>query len=184
MTYPFDLDTYVVLDLPEPVAGQVMAIRRKNLDAFRAALPAEITVAGSGGVGCFAEDEDPDRAWQILADIAASTPPIHASFGEVMRFPNTDLFVLRLIDEEPIRAFHERIAGSGIRFDSSRFPYTPHGTLRGRSPVTDDDVEALFTERISDRFTLDRLSVYRLELHPSPVVPVICTLIRRWALTG
>lgn len=182
MSYPFDSDTYAVLDLPEPVASKVMAIRYKHRDAFRSALPAEITVAGSGGVGCFMPDEDPEQVWDVLGEIAATTSPIETGMGEVIRFPGTDLFVFRPDPDDALRALHERIAASSIRFQPNRFPYTPHCTLRGRSPVTDEEAESLLAERIPDRFILDQLSVYRLEKGPSPEVPVLCKLIRRWSL--
>lgn len=182
MAYPFDADTYAVLDLPEPVASKVMAIRRKHRDAFRSALPAEITVAGSGGVGCFMADEEPEHVWDVLGQIAASTSPIKTAMGEVVRFPGTNIFVCRPDPDDEIRAMHERIAGSSIRFQPNRFPYTPHCTLRSRSPVSDDEAASLLAERIPDRFTLDQLSVYRLTDGPSPESPVACALIRRWRL--
>jgi 2'-5' RNA ligase len=180
--YPFDSDTYAVLDLPEPVASKVMAIRRKHRDAFRSALPAEITVAGSGGVGCFDPDEYPEHAWDVLGEISASTAPIETAMGAVMRFPGTDLFVIRPDPDDALRALHARIASSSIRFQPNRFPYTPHCTLRGRSPVTDEDAASLLAERIPDRFTLNQMSVYRLEEGPSAEVPVLCKLLRRWSL--
>jgi 2'-5' RNA ligase len=182
VTYPFDADTYVVLDLPEPVASQVMAIRQKNKDEFRMALPAEVTLAGSGGVGCFVEDEEPERVWSILAGIAATTSPIRTSLADVMRFPNTDIFAFRFTEEVDLRALHERITTSGIRFKRSPFPYTPHCTLRGRSPVTEAEAAALLAERIPEPFKLEQMSVYRLDLRPRPNVPVICSLMKRWAL--
>lgn len=184
MTYPFNADTYAVLDLPEPVAGQVMAIRHKNRDEFRSALPAEVTVAGSGGVGCFAGDEDPERVWQILGDIADSTPPIRTSLGEVIRFPGTDIFVIRFTDEGELRRLHESIADSTIRFQPSPFDYTPHCTLRSRSPVTETEAAALLAERIPTPFTLDKLSVYRIELGRADGMPVVCRLVKRWTLAG
>ena len=182
MSYPFDSDTYAVLDLPEPVAGKVMAIRRKNHDAFLGALPGEITVAGSGGVGCFMPDEDPERVWAVLGEIAARTAPIETALGEVIRFPGTDIFVIRPDPDDALRALHAQIATSPIRFKPNPFPYTPHCTLRRRSPVTEAEAASVLAERIPDRFTLDRLSVYRLEDGPSSEVPVLCQLIRRWTL--
>lgn len=182
MPYPFDGDTYAVLDLPEPVASMVMAIRRKHNDAFRSALPAEITVAGSGGVGCFIADEDPEHVWGVLGEIAATTRPIKTTFGEVIRFPGTDIFVIRPHPDDALRALHARIANSPIRFRPNPFPYTPHCTLRSRSPVSDDEAEALVAERIPDSFTLEQMSVYRLAAGPSAQVPVLCTLLHRWTL--
>jgi 2'-5' RNA ligase len=180
--YPFDSDTYAVLDLPEPVAGKVMAIRRKHSDAFLSALPGEITVAGSGGVGCFMPDQDPDSVWEVLGEMAARTTPIETGFGEVIRFPGTDIFVIRPDPDDALRALHTQIATSSIRFKPNPFPYTPHCTLRRRSPVAETEAASVLTERIPDRFTLDQLSVYRLDEGPSPEVPVLCQLIRRWKL--
>lgn len=182
MPYPFDSDTYAVLDLPEPVAGRVMEIRRKHQDAFRSALPAEITVAGSGGVGCFMLDQDPEGVWTVLGEIAASTPPIHTALGEVIRFAGTDIFVFRLEPDDALRGLHARIASSVIRLEPNPFPFMPHCTLRSRSPVTNEEATELLAERISDRFILDQLSVYRLTPGPSGDLPVLCQLIRRWKL--
>jgi 2'-5' RNA ligase len=182
MPYPFDSDTYAVLDLPEPVAGKVMAIRRKHRDAFLGALPGEITVAGSGGVGCFMPDQDPESVWAELGEIAASTAPIETAFGEVIRFPGTDIFVIRPDPDDALRALHARIAASPIRFKPNPFPYTPHCTLRRRSPVTETEAASVLAERMPDRFTLRQLSVYRLDDGPSSEVPVLCQLIRRWTL--
>jgi 2'-5' RNA ligase len=182
MPYPFDWDTYVVLDIPEPVASQVIAARRRHGDAFRSALPAEITVAGSGGVGCILPDQDAEHVWRILDGVARATAPIECSLGEVFRFPNTDIFVFRPHPVEALRSLHEQLATSSIGFRSNPFPYTPHCTLRGGAPVTDEEAASLLAERIPDGFTLDHLSVYRLKPWPSDDVPVICELVRRWTL--
>jgi 2'-5' RNA ligase superfamily len=173
----FEFDTYVVLDLPSPFAEQVLAIREKYLDWFRASLPAEITVAGSSGVGVI----DPVQGWREafvkLNAVAAETPPIQASFGEVLRFPNTDIFVLTLRDEGPFHALHERIAASGLRFKPSPFPYKPHCTLHSRSPVSHETANELFSLQLPGTFTLEMMSVYMVNKLP-------CTLLHRVQLTA
>lgn len=173
----FPSNTYVVLDLPQPVAGKVLAVRRHHRDEYRAALPAEITIAGSSGVGVFAADQDLVEVFSMLDSIAAETAPIRASFSRVLRFPGTDIFVLTLADEEPFRTLHRRIAASGLRFEPSPFPYTPHCTLRSRSPVTEEEAADLFSVRIEDVFMLDTLSVYQADSLP-------LTLLHRAKLTG
>jgi 2'-5' RNA ligase len=182
MPYPFDWDTYVVLDIPEPVASQVIAARRRHGDAFRSALPAEITVAGSGGVGCILPDQDPEAVWSALEAIAKANPPIESALGEVHRFPGTNLFVFRPSPDDALRSLHKQLAASSIGFRPNPFPYTAHCTLRGGAPVTDEEAASLLAERIPDDFTLHRLSVYRLKPWPSDDVPVICELVRRWTL--
>jgi 2'-5' RNA ligase len=171
----FDFDTYVVLDLPSRVGEEVMAIRERYRDWFRASFPAEITVAGSGGVGVFDSAQDWREAISTLHAIAAATPPIQASFEKVLRFPNTDIFVFALCDESPFRALHERIATSGLRFKPSPFPYTPHCTLYSQSPVSDEVADDLLSLRLPGTFTLDTMSVYMLNRLP-------CTLLHRMQL--
>ena len=173
---PFAANTYAVLDVPTPVADLIMAIRRKH-DDYGAKLPVEITVAGSTGVGEFEPGQDPAHVFALLDAIAAATAPIRAHFGAVVRVPNTDIFVLTLADERPFRALHERIAASGIRFQHSPFPYAPHCTLRGSSPVSTEEADELFVLRIADGFILDTLSVYMLDRLP-------CTRLHRVLLTG
>jgi 2'-5' RNA ligase len=176
-TEPFAANTYAVLDVPSHVADQVMAIRTRHRDELRAALPVEITVIGSSGVGEFKTGQDPAHVFAILDSIAATTPPIRAGFGPVHLFPGTDIFVLTLTDERPFRALHERIAGSGILFQTSSFPFTPHCTLHSRSPILEEDVADLLSVEIADRFLIDTLSVYMLDALP-------CTLLHRVSLTG
>lgn len=159
---PFEHDTFVCLDLPEPKASEVLAIRRRHRDEFRSALPAEITVAGSSGNGPFEPGQDPARVFAVLEEIARTTAPIAVEFGPVLRFPGTDIFVLTLRDEAPLRALHERIATSGLRFHPTPFPFNAHCTLRSRSPVSEQAADELLRLHLPGEFVLDSLAVYTL----------------------
>ena len=109
-------NTYVVLDIPSPLAELVLAIRERQRDPFRFSLPAETTISGSSGTGPIAADEDLSRVVAVLDRIAAETAPIRASFGPVRRFPDSDVFYLSFVDERPLRALHQRVAASGLQF--------------------------------------------------------------------
>ncbi len=159
---PFAAETYICLDLPSPVAEHVLSIRRAQGDLYRSALPAEITVAGSGGLGVVAPGQDPHSVFTALDRVAAATPPITARFGPVVRFPQTDTFVLTLSDDMPFRALQRRLETSGIRFTASPFPFTPHCTLRSHAPVSESEVNALLSLRMTERFTLNTLTIYAL----------------------
>lgn len=175
----FEELTYVCLDVPEPAASQVMAIRRAQQDDFRAALPAEITVAGSGGVGEFEPGQDPNQVFGLIDAIAARTPSIRASFGPVIRFPGTDIFVFTLRHEAPIRSLHRELAESPIRWRPVRYEFTPHCTLRSRSPVMDAEADELLATRPPSPFVFDTLSVYEISPDPHGRLPVICKLLHR-----
>ncbi|MDQ0891265.1 2'-5' RNA ligase [Paenibacillus sp. V4I9] len=159
---PFAVDSYIVLDIPEDIAQKVMNIRKHNKDQFRLSLPVEITITGSSGIGVIDHNEDPEKVFNIVGEIAASIPPIRATFGNVIRFPYTDIFVLTLKDEGPFKKFQKRLADSGIRFKENPFPYKPHCTLRGRSPVTEEEAEQLYKVSITEEFYLNTFSIYSL----------------------
>lgn len=180
----FEELTYVCFDVPEPAASDVLAIRRAQRDDFRAALPAEITVAGSGGIGELEPGQHPDQVFGVIDAIAARTTPIPASFGPVIRFPGTDIFVFTVQDEAPIRALHRELARSSIRWRPARFDFTPHCTLRSRSPVSEAEAVELLATRPPDPFVLDTLSVYEITADPSGRLPVICELRHRVRLGG
>lgn len=157
----FDTNTYAVLDVPEPFASAVMAVRVRHRDEFRSALPIEITIAGSNGVGEF-EPQTRDDVFRTLDAIAMETAPIEASFGPVDRFPGTDIFFLTLQDERPFRELHDRIASSPIRFKPCPYPYRPHCTLRDRTPIDDEEIADSLAVDIPGLFVLDTLSVYAM----------------------
>jgi 2'-5' RNA ligase len=173
----FEHDTFVCLDLPEPKASEVLAIRRRHRDEFRSALPAEITVAGSSGNGPLEPGQDPEHVLAVIDDIAATTPPIRAEFGPVLRFPGTDIFVFTLRDEVPLRDLHQRIATSGLRFRPSPFPFSPHCTLGSRSPVSDAEADQMLSLTPPGAFILDAVAVYVLAGLP-------LTTLHRTRLTG
>lgn len=158
----FDRNTYIVLDLPEPVASTIHRIRVEQGDDFQASMPTEITVVGSSGVGCIAQDQYPGGLFKVIDEIADTTPPITVSFDKTHRFPGTDIVVMKLKDETLVRSLHQRFVESGVKFRESDFPYMPHCTLRSKSPLTDREMEELSKLEIEGDFTLQTLSVYRM----------------------
>jgi len=158
----FDRNTYIVLELPEPIASTVHKIRAEQGDDFQASMPTEITIVGSSGVGCIAQDQDPDELFKVIDEIAASTPPITVSFDKAHRFPGTDIAVMKLKDDTLVRSLHQRFVESGIKFQDTDFAYEPHCTLRSKSPLTDQEMEELSKLKVDDDFILQTLSVYTM----------------------
>jgi len=61
----FEQPTYVVLEIPSPVAEGIRAWRER-FDPIVATFPVEITVIGSSGVGPLARDQDPAAVFATL----------------------------------------------------------------------------------------------------------------------
>lgn len=153
-----------------------MDIRRSQKDNFFASLPVEVTIAGSTGVGVLDPAQNLAEAYKIIDQIAEDTAPIEASFGPVIRFPNTDIFALSFENETPFRKLHQRVARSGIRFLESPHPFQAHCTLRSGAPVSSMEARELLIRRVPGTFTLDALSVCKLDrppvqtLHTAPLM--------------
>ena len=154
----FEDPTFVVLDVPSPVADAVLALRGRN--SYHLSEPVTITIAGSSGVGVFDGSQRPSEAFAVLDEIAERQAPIHGEFAEVLRFPGSNIFVLTLKDEAPFRALHRAVADSGLSFVETPFPYRPHCTFRFVAPEDDDHAAALLAVEVPGEFRLDTLSVY------------------------
>ncbi len=179
-------NTYVCLDIPRPFADRVLEVRGRQHEVLRWSLPAETTVCGSNGVGPLASDEDPERVRTVLDRIAAETASIQVEFGDVRRFPASDVFYLSFRDEAPLRALHDRIARSGLRFASVPFPFEPHCTLRTAATISRQEADALLATRIPGAFVLDSLSLYELPQRSRPIMEftVLLCLHHRARLVG
>jgi hypothetical protein len=152
--------TYICLDLPEPQASEVMALRRRYCQRLKD-FPPEITITGSSGVGAMLPQLHWDRVEPKLEAIAQEWAPIRASLGGMVRFPDTDIFCLSMSDPMPFMALHEALKHSGIAFEESQFPFFPHCTIRMAGPLTDADISALFSLTVPGEFTIAELALYQ-----------------------
>lgn len=152
--------TYICLDLPEPQASEVMALRRRFCQRLKD-FPPEITITGSSGVGAIRPQLLWDRVEPTLEQFARESPPIRASLGGMVRFPDTDIFCLSMSDPMPFMLMHERLKHSGIGFEPSQFPFFPHCTIRMAGPLTDADISALFSITVPGEFVIEELALYQ-----------------------
>lgn len=155
-----------MLDMSGPAAAEVRKIRQRHGYDFLGALPVEVTVAGSSGIGSPVPNQEPKDIFAALDRVAAETPVITGRFGPVIRFPDSDIFVLTMEDPDPFIELHQRIVNSGIRYLPSPFPFTPHCTLRQRQSPTQEEVDDVMGMSISSEFRCDMLSTYVLEGFP------------------
>lgn len=180
-----DCSTFVVLDVPEPTSSEIRTVREYYKDTVRLALPIEITVAGSSGVGPFVVSQDLERIFSVLDDIAKRTAPVKAEFADVLRFPSTNVFVLTVKDESPFVALHKRIISSGFEFYPINFPYRPHCTLVIKEPDSAEDVNQLMNFQLEHKCVkLDRLSVYGIKPGEDGSGTPIVNLLHRTNLSG
>src|SRR6267154_830218 len=115
--------TFVVAELPPSIATWI----RETRLAFEPAishLPAEITLAGSSGVGPISAGQSIESIRSKLEAALAGRVPFEARFTGIGNFPGTDIFFASP-EPEPFIALHMAIVSSGIAFGSSAFTYYP-----------------------------------------------------------
>jgi 2'-5' RNA ligase len=151
----------IVSELREPLRERVLEIQRKwDPKLARAASP-HLTLTGSSGMGPIATDTPVEELRAALEPIARETAPMTLTFLKPMKFMQRDVVVLPLDPNGPIRALHERIKKSGLRFEQERFTFTPHVTLSFFRELNGAAVEQLLAVRIADPVVIDHFSVHR-----------------------
>ena len=117
----------LVFDLPN---GRWMddVLRLRSLyDPVRLRFPIEITVAGSSGLGWFSDGQH--DLVQKVGGIARGFAPFAFRFAKVERFPESNVYYLAPGDGSPFHEFQSRLAGCGLRFESTPYAYVPHCTI-------------------------------------------------------
>jgi hypothetical protein len=106
-----------------------------------------------------------------LSRITSTTPVLTLGFGNPIRFMQSDIVVLPLDPHGPLRIFHDRIARSGLPFESARFTFTPHCTLSLYPTLTDETRRELMAVRVRAPVVIDSINVYQtLDPQPSRLV--------------
>ena len=154
--------SFVVAELPDPIAAWVRSTR-SAFEPGIAQLPAEITLAGSSGVGPISPGQALDAVRAALASALAGRLPFDARFHGIDNFPGTGIF-FAAPEPEPFAALHVAIAKSGVAFAPSPFPYRAHCSLKGLTPLRPGQREALTALSVPDGpFTIRSISVYEMD---------------------
>ena len=151
----------ILSELRSPLRERVLEIQRQFDPKLARAANPHLTITGSSGMGPIATGTPVEDLRAALEPIARDTTPMTLSFLKPMRFMQTSVVVLPLDPNGPIRALHERIKKSGLRFEQERFTFTPHVTLSFFRELNDVAVEKLLAIRIAEPVVIDHFSVHR-----------------------
>jgi len=149
-------------------AGKLIRAINEQYDPRLARYKApHITITGSSGVGPIPASTSVAELKEKLVPITSSTEPLSLRFAAPIRFMQSDIIVLPLDPHGALRVLHDRIATSGLAFQSARFTFTPHCTLTLYPTLTRDTERELLQVRINEPVILDRLTVYHT-MDPQP----------------
>lgn len=151
---------FIVSELTEPSRSAVLDVQRWADPKLAKDTTPHITLVGSSGVGPIRADTPVGELRDELASAASQIAPFTLQFGRPMRFMQTDIVVLPLDPHGALRALHERIAASSLRFDRARFSFSPHCTLSFFSTLTPENERRLLRVRVDEPVTIDRVQCY------------------------
>ncbi len=88
----FELDTYIVLDMPPAQWIRQVTALRNRYDPGRTNMPVEITIIGSSGVGALENDQDANNTFKIIDELASRTGSDHFPLCEDNKVSRANLF--------------------------------------------------------------------------------------------
>ena len=150
---------FILVNLQDELADRIQEIQKRFDPRMANFARPHFTLIGSSGAGPIAGDTPVERLHEVLDPIAATTKPFSQHFERPVRYMQTNTFALPLDPHGPLRALHDRIKSSGLRFSRSRHAFTPHVTLSHYRTPTDAEAKELLSVRIDPPFVVDHLVV-------------------------
>src|ERR1700677_360348 len=157
---------FIVAEKPEPIRTEIQSLR----DAFAtptAALPVEITLLGSSGVGPIPIGTPVALIQEQMQLLFSKVSPWKVAFSGIRIFPNTSIAYLAPFDRSRFDFLHNLCRDSALPSSPSRFPYNPHCTLRAGGALTPDQLSDILSHQFPKSiFEIDTISVYDLDINP------------------
>ena len=151
----------ILSELQGEMRDRILEIQRRFDPRLAAGVPPHLTLTGSSGMGPIPTSTTVDELRAALEPVARDTAPMTLLFLRPHRFMQTNVFVLPLDPNGPIRALHERIKRSGLRYEQPRFTFTPHVTLSFFRELSAADAKRVLAVRIEEPVVIDRISAHK-----------------------
>jgi 2'-5' RNA ligase len=151
----------VMSELHGEIADRVRELQRRFDPRMAAELPPHITITGSSGMGPISPSTSDDEVRQALELVAANTAPMSVMLQPPMRFMQSNVVVMQIDPNGPIRALHERVKSSGLAYEQPRFTFTPHLTLSFYPELSRERLKTLLRFRIDEPVLIDNIEAYR-----------------------
>ena len=158
---------YIIVELEGAAGERVREIQKKYDPKLARLNPPHLTLAGSSGIGAIPANTKVAELRAALEPIAQTTAPMSLALGLPIRFMQTEIVVLPMDPNGPLRTLHERIAKSGLSFKPARFSFTPHITMSFFPTLTPAVERELLALRVNDSAVVNRFQVY-LTRDPQP----------------
>ena len=155
----------VIAELTGPVADRLHAVQERYDPRMAAELPPHLTLIGSSGMGPISARTTSDVLREALMPVSRSTPAMTLRFDAPMQFMQSNVVVLPVDPNGPVRALHEamaeRVRAARIVTERPRFTFTPHCTLNFYRELPSRAVRELLAMRFEEPFVVEAIQAYR-----------------------
>ena len=148
-------------ELQGEIRDRILDVQKRFDPRLAAGVPPHLTLTGSSGMGPIPTSTTVAELRRALEPIARDTAPMTLRFLRPHRFMQTNVFVLPLDPNGPIRELHERIKRSGLSYEQPRFTFTPHVTLSFFRELTPADAKRVLALHFDDPVVIDRISAHK-----------------------
>ena len=151
----------ILSELQGALRDRILDIQRAFDPRLAAGVPPHLTLTGSSGMGPIPSGTSVQALRAALEPVARQTAPMTLRFRRPHRFMQTNVIVLPLDPNGPVRELHERILRSGLPYERPRFTFTPHVTLSFFRELPEADARRLLAIRVDEPVLIDRISAHR-----------------------
>jgi 2'-5' RNA ligase len=160
---------FILAAIGGAVGARLHELQQRYDPKLARAFPPHITLAGSSGLGAVHAGTTAAELRAALENVAAESEPLRLKFGQPHRFMQSNIVSLPLDPNGPIRALHERVGKSGLRFEQAKFTFTPHCTLSFYPELTRERAKELLAIRVDEEIVIERLEAWRTKEPQAPV---------------
>ena len=151
---------FITAELEGALAARIRAVQERFDPKLARELPPHVTLIGSSGAGPIAPDTPVEDLRLKVGAVTRTIAPLTLAFRPPLRFIGREIVVLPLDPHGPLRALHDALRGSGVRYETARWPFTPHCTLNYYATLTPASLNALLAVREPEPWSLHTVRVY------------------------
>jgi 2'-5' RNA ligase len=155
----------VIAELSGAVADRIHEVQQRYDPRMAGELPPHLTLIGSSGTGPISVRTSPELLREALLPATQAASPMTLAFLPPMQFMQSNVVVLPLDPNGPVRAFYEsmaeRLRAARIVTERARFTFTPHCTLSLYPELSTQAVRELLAMRFEETILVDAVQAYR-----------------------
>jgi len=155
----------IIAEIRGTIGERIHAVQERYDPRMAAELPPHLTFIGSSGMGPISARTSPEALEEALLPAIRAAAPLTLHFEPPLRFMQSQVVVLPIDPNGPVRALHEsmaeRIRAARIPTERPRFTFTPHCTLNLYRQLPPQELRELLSMRFDESFVVEEIQAYR-----------------------